>query len=460
MFKPSRIIIISALLAGGALCSVLVSAIAMQVGYGELAVYSSRLALLFALGMVLYILPRLAQSVRLEALRSEISFRLSTGGWIFLALLLLVSLLALGTGNNLLYLVVALLGATLLVSEVASRLSLSRIDVQLRFPDHIFAREPARFEVAVDNHKRLLPSFSLTVAAARREGASEPDAPLDRLAFFPIVPAGAIARTSFEIEMPRRGVYPVRGFRISTRFPFGFIERRRYAAASGEILVYPMRQPLDETLRRLPLTEGQTESPVRGSGSDLYSIRQYLSTDHPRHIDWKATAKTARLMVREFTRDDDWQVTIVFDPTRPAALTPEETEAFNQLFERGVTMAANLISHLIGEGAEVRLIIGPYGYDDLGYGSSQAHCYRMLAHLARIEPVPGDNRAPEEYLEEVAPLFADEQFKILLTPAKRTQIPPRALRATQVICFEELTDRSESSAPAVDPLPASTTLPA
>ena len=82
------------LLAGGALCSVLVSAVAMQVGYGELAVYSSRLALLFALGMVLYILPRLAQSVRLEALRSEISFRLSTGGWIFLALLLLVSLLA------------------------------------------------------------------------------------------------------------------------------------------------------------------------------------------------------------------------------------------------------------------------------------------------------------------------------------------------------------------------------
>jgi uncharacterized protein (DUF58 family) len=458
MKKTARFIFISALLTGGALVSVVVSIIAMQTGNAEMTSLGSRSALIFAVGMMIYILPRLARNIHFEALRSDLSFKFSTGGWIFLVLLLVVALLAFGTANNLLYLVLALLVSTLVVSEVASRLSLNKVDVKLRFPDHIFAHEGAHFEITVRNRKRLLPSFSVTISAAPRRGASEDEAHIDRLAFFAVIPADAYARARIEIGFPRRGVYPVRGFTISTRFPFGFIERRRHAAASGEVVVYPQPQPLDEVLRQISLTQGQTESLMRGSSSDLYSIRQYYPTDHPRHIDWKATAKTTRLMVREFTRDDDWRMTIVLDPTRPPKLAPGSTagspedearafaqtfeKTFEKMFESAITMTASLAAHFIDAGAEVRLIIGD---DDLGYGRGRSHCYFMLGRLARLQPANADAGWPSEYLNELPALASDNEFKILITPARREEIPPRALRATELFTFADLTNNDDDS---------------
>jgi uncharacterized protein (DUF58 family) len=449
MKKTARFIFISALLTGGALVSVVVSIVAMQTGNAEMTSIGSRSALLFAVGMMIYILPRLARNIHFEALRSDLSFKFSTGGWIFLVLLLVVALLAFGTANNLLYLVLALLASTLVVSEVASRLSLNKVDVKLRFPDHIFAREGAHFEITVRNRKRVLPSFSVTISAAPRRGAAEDEAHIDRLAFFAVIPSDAYARARIEIEFPRRGVYPVRGFTISTRFPFGFIERRRHAAASGEVVVYPQPQPLDELLRQISITQGQTESLMRGSSSDLYSIRQYYSTDHPRHIDWKATAKTTRLMVREFTRDDDWRMTIVLDPTRPpksvtsppAGSQEDEARAFAQMFENAMTMTASLAAHFIDAGADVRLIIGD---DDLGYGRGRSHCYFMLGRLARLQPANADAGWPSEYLNELPALASDKEFKILITPARREEIPPRALRATELFTFADLTNDADS----------------
>jgi uncharacterized protein (DUF58 family) len=45
---------------------------------------------------------------------------------------------------------------------------------------------------------------------------------------------------------PGRGIIAVRGFRISSRFPFGFVERRRVVDANGEIVIYPKLKPLDK----------------------------------------------------------------------------------------------------------------------------------------------------------------------------------------------------------------------
>ena len=62
---------------------------------------------------------------------------------------------------------------------------------------------------------------------------------------------------------------------------------------------------------------GEWESFVRGRGSDLYRIREYMPEDSARHVDWKATAKSGSLKVREFSREDERKLCIVFD--NPAA---------------------------------------------------------------------------------------------------------------------------------------------
>jgi len=182
-----------------------------------------------------------------------------------------------------------------------------------------------------------------------------------------------------ERSFTRRGVYPVTGFVISTSFPFGFVEQRRFIEWRGEIVVYPQPQLPGDFTQLPPFAQGRLESRAKGSGNDLYAIRPYLTSDHHHHIDWKATAKTARLMVREFTRDDDWRITITFD-----SQADEQTAAapaFDQIFERAVAFAAGLITHFTEMGAEVRLVTDDA---DSGFGISPAHRFEMLRLLARL----------------------------------------------------------------------------
>ena len=64
----------------------------------------------------------------------------------------------------------------------------------------------------------------------------------------------------------------------------------------------------------LPLLTGEMASSSRGRGHELHSLREYVPTDSARFVDWKVSAKSARLMVREFAREDERRVMLVFDP--------------------------------------------------------------------------------------------------------------------------------------------------
>ncbi|HEY6403079.1 MAG TPA: DUF58 domain-containing protein [Blastocatellia bacterium] len=433
--KSFRFVFVSAVLTATAIGIALISVIAGQLGEYELASLGSKAALGLALVIVLYVAPRLAQNINFN---SGFSVHIPNAGLLFSALILLVTILSLSSGNNLLYLVLSALLATMFVSWAPSRLNLSRIGVSVRFPNHIFSGESATFDLTVANRSKLLPAFSLTVAMTEgRDHASKSRASATNsteLVYLPIVPARASASARIEREFPKRGVYPITGFIVHSRFPFGFIEQRRRLDAKGEIVVYPSPLPLDEFGHAAPPLLGRIESRAKGSGSDLYAIRQYISSDHRRQIDWKATAKTSQVMVREFMRDDDWRVTVVFDARveKEMASKPE----FAEKFERGVTLAASLISHFLRSGVEMRLITVPaadstiHG-DDSGFGVGNAHSYRMYYQLARIEPAP-ESAAGRE------PSLARSEDPFLIVIGSASKVSHLESRAAEFITFEDL----------------------
>jgi uncharacterized protein (DUF58 family) len=431
--KSLRFVLISALLTVAAIGAAMISAAATQIGKHELASVGSKAALGLALIIIVYVVPRLARSVRLEYLRSDYSIHIPNAGLVFCAVILTVTILALSSGNNLLYLVLAVLLATMFVSWLASRLSLGRLNVSVRFPEHNFVDDAIPFDVTVINRRRFFPAFSLAVAMSE-QSPSRPARELTELAYFPIVPAGSQARMRIERSFAKRGVYPVRGFVIGTKFPFGFIEQRRFMEAPREIAIYPQPQPLDDFFQQVPLNQGRVESRLKGSGSDLYAIRQYLSSDHHHHISWKATAKTARLMVREFTRDDDWRVTIAFDSQVEHDFT--ERPDFTEKFERGIILAASLVDYFINEGAEVRLLTGDI---DSGFGIGRTHCFMLLRQLAPLAPELSENGVrgmPDNILFPV--IQAEEQLRVMigssLSNLQMSQMP----QAAHIISFEEL----------------------
>lgn len=383
------------------------------------------LSLVIALLLTIFIVPPLARSARLEVANLDFPFEPTSGGGVFLVIIIVVGFAAWNTGNNLLFLVFSLLCSTLFVGWMAARTSLRDLTVSARFPDHIFAAEAAPVIVTLRNNKRVLPSFSVLVEA-RGPSNDQPEKRRRRyvkrvLAYFSYVPHRSAAEQRVEQLFPTRGHVLIDGFELSTRFPFGFFRRRRRLRARNvDIVVYPKPEVISDELHLLPMYAGRMPAMRRGAGHDLFSMRDYQPQDDLRHIDWKATARSRRLTVREFTLEDEKRITIVLDTRLPRG------DELTDRFERGVVQAASLLKHFVDERAEVRLVLG----DDVGpFGSGTEQLYRCLRRLALVTPDGGVER-------ELTPASRDtveHDYAILLTAAAPGSIPANVWRTSHVI---------------------------
>ncbi len=414
----------------------------------ETARWGAVLSLVFVALITIFVVPPLLRSARAEVGRFDPAFQVTTGGGIFVGIFLVVGFAAYNTGNNLLFLLFSVLASTLFVAWAAARATLRDLVVSARFPDHIFAGEPAPVLVQLHNTKRVLPSFSILVEARCRADVAAAG-PARRglrrrararffkrtLAYFLHVPHRTRGQQRVEQTFTQRGHVVVTGFELATRFPFGLFRLRRHLHAPRDVdmIIYPKPEPLGDELHLLPMNAGRMVSTRRGVGHDLHSLRDYQTQDDVRHIDWKATARARRLMVREFTAEDLWRVHIVFDTRLNAE--PDATQ-FAARFERGVTHAASLVAHFIDERAEVRLTLG----DEPGtYGVGREQLYASLRRLALVRTMTTNaaeaSPPPDDYLHTVAAASAgrDTHYVILLTMTEPGTIPGNLWRRAHVI---------------------------
>src|SRR5690348_9930062 len=309
-----------------------------------LAATSGGAALVLAGWVGIAIVPVLARRTSLRWIAYQIDYRLTRDGIIYLFAILILVLAAVNTGNNLLFLILACGLAGILISGVLSRAVLTGIELKFDLPEHIFAEQPVLAEMELRNEKQLWPSFSLRVSGGASPAA---DQILAQPVYFPYIPSQSAARQKVELRFSRRGAYRQSAFAIRTRFPFGFFEKTRRVDSNAEILVYPAVGPTEQFYEVLPLLSGEMSSYFRGRGVELHSLREYVASDSARAVDWKVTAKSNQLMVREFAREDERRVMLVFDPfigaakDAPAEGQPQQ----NAAFERAVSLAACIAWH-------------------------------------------------------------------------------------------------------------------
>lgn len=439
----------SALLSAAFVLAFLSSTIS-KTGDWAMGAFAAFMSLVLAIGGGLYIVPKLAKRVRWELWGLGIRTSVTTDGMLFALIVVVVGVAALNTENNLLYLVLATMLAFVVVSGNLARIMLHDVGVQLRFPDHLRAGQPAHLSIALVNRKFLIPSCSVSVEALpQRVGATEPSTKKRRglfrfrarakessLAHFIVVPPRSTVKQVVEHTFDRRGRYRFDSLTLATKFPSGFLRKWRSVKSSGDIVVFPMTEPIDDFFHSLPILTGTAASHMRGDGVDLFAIRDYNEHDHIRLIDWKATAKARRVMVRETVREEDFRLSIYFDPRRPIA---HDEEDFGRRFERAVTMAASLAEHFIREGAEVEFVTVDARVQP---GQGTGHLYKILTELAVIESqTPGDE-APGLVswdLAETLPGLSDvHRFKVLFTAAPRGTIPASIWRAAHVIYTDEM----------------------
>jgi uncharacterized protein (DUF58 family) len=218
---------------------------------------------------------------------------------------------------------------------------------------------------------------------------------------------------------PKRGVYRQDAFGIRTRFPFGFFEKTRTVDSSIEITIYPRVQPADQFYEVLPLLSGEMSSYFRGRGHELHSLRGYQPNDSARFVDWKVTAKTGRVMVREFAREDERRVMLVLDPfvgpprDELGALAEEEHA---DRFERAVSMAACIAWHF----HEINSVM-QFRTDRFSTPMTSANeiIYDTLRELALVQPDASVKGGA--FLNGLA--GDREIFKIIITSRAQVAIP-------------------------------------
>ena len=104
-------------------------------------------------------------------LARRIRYKITRGGALFTFAMLLVTFGAIVSANNLLFLILAAMMATLLISGLVSRLCLAGLALDFQVPDHIPAGRTVPARLFVRNHKWILPSFSISVEAIREAGS-------------------------------------------------------------------------------------------------------------------------------------------------------------------------------------------------------------------------------------------------------------------------------------------------
>jgi uncharacterized protein (DUF58 family) len=128
-------------------------------------------------------------------------------------------------------------------------------------------------------------------------------------------PRGGVGRDSIDLLPVRLGVqsWPKVPARMLGRF--GLAWWSRTFAPEREVSVAPdtLRAP-----RRRPSGKSTGMRPRRtvGAGSELHQLRSYVQGDPLARIDWKATARTRRLITREFSEDQHLDVLVAIDAGR------------------------------------------------------------------------------------------------------------------------------------------------
>lgn len=397
----------------------------------RLAELLAAISLFFVLLILIFVVPPLARSAGREASQMNLPFEFTGAGAVMLGLLVIVAFSAWNTGNNLLFLVLSFLTAAMVVGFIAGSISLKKLDVKMRFPETIFVGQETPILVSLQNRKRIFGSYSIVVdvrgSQRERSIATEelhellPQFLADRLSqpaivrrtldHFVFVPRNAAVERRAIHTFDRRGRFIIRDFEISSRFPFGFFRhRRRLPAREAELYVFPKIEPIDQTLDTLGLDVGKLSAGKRGLGQDLLALRDYQPNDDLRRVDWKATARSQNLTVREYSADDDKRVIVFFhtsipdDGTKPTLREKIEAESAgrpvvpSERFERGVSLAASVLAHFTDEQAEICLVIGSEAGD---FGVGSRHLFRCLQRLAIVEP---------QYATKTEPIPANERI--------------------------------------------------
>jgi len=265
------------------------------------------------------------------------SFALSIAAMFFLVMAVLVD------SPPLFYMVMAIM-ATLAASAVQAWLAVRGLRFERFAPPAVQVGEPVTVEITVWSERRIMrPLITIVDGLPKRLVARgiRPSLPIAPSFDQPI-------QTRYTFRPMRRGKYRWTGLRVRGTDALGLVNREKsYKTDPVELTVHPA--PISASVDISPIA-GWGSSDLEsgrslGSGLEFSTIREYVTGDPLRYVHWPSSARTNRLMVKQFETGSGVYMNFVIQRTQGTEIGNEESSTLEAMCGHALFLAEKYLKN-------------------------------------------------------------------------------------------------------------------
>jgi uncharacterized protein (DUF58 family) len=339
--------------------------------------------------------------------------------------------------------------AVLLADEALAFWLVNALLLAVAVADGVLAVGPDRIEVRRDIPE-VLPlggSGTVTWRVTNPSGTAVRVALADELApslrpsgrgLDAVVPAGRSVEGSATIHPARRGRFDPHRVGVRTYGPLGLVGRQRSRHVPGRLRVLPpfhSRQEAELRIDRARILEvGLRSAKSRGGGTEFDQLQEYSPDDEFRRIDWAATARAGKAMVRTYRAERNQTVISLLDNGRVMAArvagVPRVEHAMDAvLMLTAVATRLGDRAGLVAFDRQVRAVVPP------GHGRSQLT--QVTGAMFELEPELAESDYRGAFTATLA-RFRRRALLVVLTDLVEQAIGETLLPALPVIARSHL----------------------
>ena len=339
-----------------------------------------------------------------------------------------------GDDWTVLWIVEALVLVVFVVDALAA-VSPAQIHVSREHPDSVSLGDPARLTWVIENHARSTARVTVTDAlwpslhASRRTVAVR-------------LTGRARHVATAEIRPGRRGRFPLDDITVRVTSPLRLATRHRTRRVPTVLRVMPAFPSRDEIGRRMRrprvVDAGIRTLRVQGSGTDFDQLRELRPGDDSRRIDWAATARSQRPIVRQFRAERNQSVVILLDNGRIMAgqvgigdaAVPRVEHAMDAVL--GLTQVVTHIGDRVGLltfDRQVRTVVAA--------SQSRSQQARVAEAMYLLEPELSESAYLSAFTYATA-RFRRRSLYVVLTDLVESAVEEAILPALPILCRRHL----------------------
>ncbi len=209
-------------------------------------------------------------------------------GWIYAATLGILLVGSINYALQLGFVLTFMLAGIAIAGMVHTTRNLARLAVSAGRAEPGFAGEAVQFRLLLDNRAR----YDRPALLVRHAGSGA-QVVLD-------VAAGALGEAVLAVPAHKRGWLPLGRVMLETRFPLGLFRAWSTVEPDARCLVYPRPERTPLPPPAADAAAGAARALALGN-DDFSGLRSYQLSDSPRHVAWKAAARSDDMLTKQFS---------------------------------------------------------------------------------------------------------------------------------------------------------------